>query len=260
MNRAWTVFAWAFGFLLLDLYVNLVPRWVGLAVPVWLAWVAGFFVLAFVVCRYGLGLSAASLGLHRPRGWLRLLAVGFGVGLGVWMLKYAVYLAMDKFELAGWRDAGDVLPMLAQALLAMFFASAINDILIRGYGLACCRRFGLLRWYVPLTALVYALDDAWNAGLDPANLVFSLVLGACLAWTVLRTGTLWMSIGIHWGGNMAFRCLAGFDGNGVPLLSNVREGAAFDYAGIAITALILPCAALAAWLAGRPWRSSAAAR
>ena len=245
MKRYWAMLAWLPGFALLALYVNGVPRLVGLAVPVWLAYVAGFFLLVFLLCRYGLRLTRAALGLHRPAGWMRWLWIGFAIGLGVWALKYAVYFAMGKFELAGWRDAASVLPMLAQAMLGMLFASAINDVMIRGYGLAFCRRFELMRWYVPLTAVVYALDDAWNAGLDPANLLFSLVLGACLAWTVLRTGTLWMSIGIHWGGNMAYRFMAGFDGQGVPRLEQVIDGARFDYVGIAITALILPLAALA---------------
>jgi hypothetical protein len=29
---------------------------------------------------------------------------------------------------------------------------------------------------------------------------------------VLRTAAIWMSIGIHWGGNMCYRVMAGFDG------------------------------------------------
>lgn len=244
MTRAWSLLAWLSGFMLLDLYVNGVPRLVGVAVPVWLAYVAGFFLLMFLLSRFGLGLTRAELGLHRPASWMRWMWIGFGIGLGVWALKYAVYFAMGKFEIAGWRDAAFALPMLAQAMLGMFFASAINDVMTRGYGLAFCRRFDLLRWYMPLTAVVYALDDAWNAGLDPANLLFSLVLGTCLAWTVLRTGTLWMSIGIHWGGNMAYRFMSGFDGQGVPRLEQVIDGARFDYVGIAITALLFPLAAL----------------
>jgi hypothetical protein len=231
---------WLLGFAVLDVYVNVVPRVAGVAVPVWLAYVCGFFLLAFLLCRYGLALSAASFGLARPRGWLRWLGLGFAVGFGIWALKNGVFHAMGKFELAGWRDASFAVPMLAQALLGMFFASAINDLMIRGYGLAFCQRFGLMRWFIPLTAIVYALDDGWNEGLDPANVVFSVVLGACLAYTVLRTGTLWMSIGIHWGANMFYRFMAGFDGNGVPRLHHVVEATRFDYAAIAVTALMLP--------------------
>jgi hypothetical protein len=241
MTRLLAISGWFLGFAALDLYVNLVPRLVGVAVPVWLAYVAGFFVLAFLVCRYGLGLAHSEpLGLARPAGWARWLGIGFAVGFGIWALKNVLYLAMGKFELAGWRGADDALPLMGMALVGMFFSSAINDLMIRGYGLAFCRRFGLMRWYVPLTMLVYALDDAWNEGFDAGNLVFSLILGLSLSWTVFKTGALWMSIGIHWGSNVCYRFMSGFDGQGVPRLDHVVEGARYEYAGLAVTALMFP--------------------
>ena len=256
MTRPLAILAWLLGFVAFDLYVNLVPRLVGVAVPVWLAYVAGFFVLVFFVCRYGLGLAdTAALGVNRPSGWSRWLGVGFAIGFGIWALKNLVFLAMGKFDVVGWRDAAFALPLLAKALFAMFLASAINDLMIRGYGLAFCRQFGLMRWYVPLTVLVYALDDSWNEGIDPGNLLFSAILGLSLAWSVLRTGTLWMSIGIHWGGNVCYRLMSGFDGQGVPRLAHVIEGARFDYAAIAVTALTFPMVLLAVRSAGTEQRS-----
>ena len=101
-----------------------------------------------------------------------------------------------------------------------------------------------MAWYVLLTSVVYALDDCWNAGIDPINLAFSLALGISLAYTVVRTGAIWMSIGIHWGGNVCFRVMSGFDGNGIARLEHVVDGARFDYASIAITALMFPVVVL----------------
>ena len=245
--------AWLLGFIALDLYANYVPRLVGFAIPAWLAYVAGFFLLVAVVCRFGLGLGATDLGLHRPKGWLRWLALGFAVGFGLWGLKNLAFLAMGKFDIVGWRDATFAVPMLGQALLGMLLASGINDVLVRGYGLAVCRRFGWMRWYVPLTALVYALDDTWNGGFDAMNLAFSFVLGLSLAYTVLRTGALWMSIGIHWVGNVFYRFMSGFDGQGVPVLEQVVDGAGFEVLSIAVTALLLPLLVLTtrAWAPSR---------
>jgi len=252
MKRPFALLAWLLGFAVLDLYVNLVPRLVGVAVPVWLAYAGGFFALALLVCRYGLGLTRGEpLGLARPAGWARYLWAGFAVGFCVWALKNGVFYAMGKFELAGWRDAAFALPLLGQALFGMFVASAINDLMIRGYGLAFCRRFELMRWYVLLTAVVYALDDSWNEGIDLGNLAFSAILGISLAWTVLRTGTLWMSIGIHWGGNVCYRFMSGFDGQGVPRLQHVVDGARFEYASLAVTALMFPVVVLVLrWMGG----------
>ena len=44
-------------FILLDLYANRVPRRVGFAMPVWLACGLGFFVLAYLLCRFRLGVT-----------------------------------------------------------------------------------------------------------------------------------------------------------------------------------------------------------
>ena len=76
-------------------------------------------------------------------------------------------------------------------------------------------------------------------------LMFSVVLGASLAYTVLKTGMVWMSIAIHWGGNVCYRLMAGFDGNGVVRLDHVVDGARFEYAALAVTALMFP---LVVWL------------
>lgn len=253
MNRLAAVLLWLLVFILLDLYANVVPHLVGFAIPVWLAYVLGFFVLVYVLSRFVLGITRAeSLGLGRPSGWLLYLGVGFAIGFGIWALKNLLYVGMGKFEVVGWRDWDFALPLLGQALVGMFLASAINDLMIRGYGLAFCRRFNLMSWYLLITCVVYALDDSWNEGLDLGNLMFSAVLGLSLAYTVLKTGAIWMSIGIHWGGNMCFRIMAGFDGDGIIRLANVVQGARFEYAGLAVTALMFPLVVLVLrWMVGR---------
>ena len=53
-----------------------------------------------------------------------------------------------------------------------------------------------------------------------------------------------MSIGIHGGGNMCYRFMAGFDGQGVLRLEHVIEGARFEYAGLVVTALMFPLVVL----------------
>ena len=87
MRHALAALGWFCGFILLDLYANLVPRWTGFAIPAWLGYVAGFFLLAFLVCRFGLGLRRlAAVGLQQAPGWWRVLAIGFLVGFGIWTL------------------------------------------------------------------------------------------------------------------------------------------------------------------------------
>jgi membrane protease YdiL (CAAX protease family) len=97
-----------------------------------------------------------------------------------------------------------------------------------------------MKWYLLIATLLYAFDDSWNEGIDVMNLVFSAILGISLAYSVLKTGAIWMTIGIHWGGNMLFRMMAGFNGQGIWKLQNVAEGVQYEYISLLITALMFP--------------------
>ncbi|WP_242920385.1 CPBP family intramembrane glutamic endopeptidase [Pontibacter liquoris] len=242
MKSKVSLLLWGSGFVLLNLYASLLPKlFPQNNLLLWFAYWAGFFILAFVLGRYVLRLQGLqSFGMNLHRHWVRNLAVGFILGFGIWALKNLVFYAMGKFELTGMMEAGYIYPLLAQALLGMFFAAAINDLLIRGYWFAFCRKEHQMKWYLLLATVLYALDDSWNEGFDVMNLAFSAVLGISLAYTVLKTGSIWMAIGIHWGGNMMYRLIAGFDGQGIWKLEHVTEGVQYEYVSLLVTALLFP--------------------
>lgn len=117
------------------------------------------------------------------------------------------------FEVAGTMDASFIYMLMAQASLAMFFSSAINDLLIRDYSLAFLRKEHLMRWYMVVATVLYILDDSWKEGFNIENIVFSAILGITFAYTVVKTGAIWLSVGLHWGGNVMYRMLYGFNGH-----------------------------------------------
>ncbi|MFD2245642.1 CPBP family intramembrane glutamic endopeptidase [Pontibacter ruber] len=241
MKNKIALILWISGFIHLNLYANLIPKLFQLSPLPWLGWAVGFFVVAFLLGRYVLRLKGLqSFGMQLHRGWGWNLLIGFILGFGIWGLKNLVFYSMGKFEVAGMMDAGFIYPMLALALLGMFFSSAINDLMIRGYSFAFCKKENLLRWYLILATVLYALDDSWNEGIDVMNLVFSAVLGISLAYTVLKTGSIWMTIGIHWGSNVMYRMMSGFDGQGIWKLENVTEGVQYEYISLLVTALLFP--------------------
>jgi membrane protease YdiL (CAAX protease family) len=135
---------------------------------------------------------------------------------------------------------GNILTMLGQALLAMLFSSILNNVTIHGYWFAFFRRRQLLAWYVFTATLLYALNESWNEGIDLLNHTFSAILGLAFACTVLRTGATWMSLGLHWGGNMMYRVMYGFNGQGIWQLEIGQEAPLYDYVSLAVTALMLP--------------------
>ena len=242
MEKKPAAVAWVGGFVLLSLYVNLMPRLFDAGnVSAWFAYWAGFFLLAFWVSKYVLRLDGLKqLGMQRHKGWGANLALGFLVGVVLYAFKYWVYYKSGKYEVAGVREVSFILPMLGQALLAMFFSSILNDITIRGYWYAYFSRRQLLGWYLVGATVLYAFDDFWNGSVNVQNLLFSAILGFTFAYTVLKTGAIWMSLGLHWGGNVMFRVMYGFDGQGVLKLEHVQEGPFFDYLNLLITALLIP--------------------
>ncbi len=241
MKNKTNLLLWIAGFLLLDLYFNGIPKLFTLDVLPWLVYTIGFFVIAHLFATYALKLKGLSgFGLQRHNGWLKLLLTGFILGLSIWALKYLVFYQMGKFEVTGIMDSSYIAGMLAQALLAMLLVSAINDVLIRGYWLPYFRKNNLMLFYILVTTILYALDDSWNEGITWINLVFSAVLGLSLAYTVVKTGSIWMAIGIHWGSNMMFRAMAGFDGQGIWQLGQVKDGPLYEWVSILVTALLFP--------------------
>lgn len=233
---------WVLVFVVLSLYVNLVPALLQQdSLLQWLGYWLSFFGLTFLVARYVLRLQGLqSLGMPLHKGWLRNLSLGFLVGVGVYALKYLACYGVGMFEIAGTTDASFIYVLVGQALVAMFFSSAINDVLIRGYTLAFLRKKRLMSWYVLVATALYILDDSWKEGFSLENIIFSATLGFTLAYTVLRTGTIWLSVGLHWGGNVMYRMLYGFSGQGIWKLENMAEGPLFEYISLAVTALLFP--------------------
>lgn len=232
---------WLLVFLALNLYANLLPRLVALPPLVWMGYAVGFFGLALVLGRWCLGVrNLGGFGLGMGAGWARQLGVGFTLGAAVWALKNVALHGMGKFDVIGLAEPSFVAMLMAKALVGMVLASAINDLMIRGYWHAWCQRTGRTGWFVVLATALYALDDTWNGGFTPLDVLFSLVLGIALAWTVLKTGRIWMSIGIHWGGNVVFRAMSGFDGRGAIEITAIKEGTEYELTAIAITALLIP--------------------
>ncbi len=244
---------WMLGFISLNLYVNVLPKLFPFQTLDWFLYWLGFFLLAYLLARYVLQLQGLqSYGLSHHKGWSWNLGLGFLLGFSIWALKYGLFYGLGKFGVAGVMDSTFILALLAQALLAMGFASALNDVMIRGYWLACFRQQPLGKGYLCLVTLLYVLDDGWNEGLDGINIVFSSLVGLALAYTVIKTKSIWMSIGIHWGSNLTYRLLYGFTGQGIWKLEQVKENSQYEYISLLVTALLLPLVYLL--LKGWPWK------
>lgn len=176
----------------------------------------------------------------RHKQWTLNVLLGFLMGAFVYALKYLVFYKLGRFEIIKQLSPEYIYGMLSQAFIAMLFSSLINDMMIKGYWLPYFKQRNLMKWFIPTVTVLYSLDDIWNEGFNAVNILFSAVLGVTLAYTVLKTGSIWMSFGIHWGGNMVYRALYGFNGTGIWETKTLSENILFDWISIGVTALLFP--------------------
>ncbi|CAM4413008.1 CPBP family intramembrane metalloprotease [Paenibacillus alkaliterrae] len=200
------------GFLILDLYFNLIPHLLPSGTVFWLLYACFFFVLAQHVSKLTGLRGLADLGIKAHFGWKRNLRIGFIYGAGIWAVMYALLGVFGDFQVIGFKKPPEAVIFLIEAFAGIFLISLINDLIVRGFV------FAHLKGKIPsvalllLSAVIYALDDVWLAGFSIQNTVFSVILGLSLGYVLLKSGSIWMNTGIHWGLNMMYSFVYGIPG------------------------------------------------
>lgn len=227
------------GFALLDAYQYL-PVFLSGGPGLYLFCGVTFFLVAHVWGRLtgAGGLRGYGLGFHT--GWARNAALGFAVG---WVLKgvgYGVEWALGGFRFEGFTAVGPALSLLGMALVGMFLSSATDDVLIRGYLFRHLSPYLSKRALILVTTAVYVLNHVLYARMTLTNCLMWTVLGLGFAYTLVRTGSLWLATGLHWGSNVMYRVRNGFDPRqgGMVRLTELYQPAWFEWLGVGSMVLL----------------------
>jgi membrane protease YdiL (CAAX protease family) len=199
------------GFVLLNLYLRLVPTLFNGSEVLWLATFLLFFPLAHFIGRWSSGAGLNKQGLDRESGWERWLLAGAVVGGSVWILLAVAELVLGSLRFTGWQPIGAALWVAVQALVVAVLGSATNDVMTRGYVVAHWKDRLPASVVVLLSTTLYVADDIWLEGWNLRNNLFSFMLGLAFALSVLRTRSLWMNIGMHAGLNLVYYLVYGFE-------------------------------------------------
>lgn len=160
----------------------------------------------------------ASLGLRRPgRGVLTML-LGIVVGVVLLSIPTLFLLATGAYEVvdapAGATSGWSALPLLLVLLCFVLVQGGTEEVLVRGF-LFQSNAVRLPGWLaVLLPSLVFTLIH----GVLTKPLALTMILAYALMATflALRTGALWLVIGIHAGWNFAMGNLYGIAVSGLP--------------------------------------------
>lgn len=215
-----------------------------------------FVALPLITRRVGAG-GYRELGLFVHTGWQRNLILGFGLGCLLPLGLFAALLSTGGLAPIGWIAWPELLSRALLITANTCYIGFWEELLSRGYLLRVLPR-GLSRVTTLLAVgLVFSLTHLPRFGAPAPWWVFWFVSGIMFAVPVLASGSLWFSIGVHWGLDLLWFALLVDDGL-------LRYGAAGTSAleggtpGLVAVLLFLP---LIWWvaprLAGRPYRRSA---
>ncbi len=146
----------------------------------------------------GLGWSAAS----RRNLSLGMLG-GIGAALGVVLLPLILRLA-DFEPVPNQRLAW---PSLLFVSILLLFGAVGEEMLFRGYGFqVLVKGIGAFATILPV-AVLFGLAHSQNLNFGPLALFNTILWGVVLGYAYLRSGGLWLPIGLHFGWNWALPLL-----------------------------------------------------
>lgn len=151
------------------------------------------------------GYDAYALEWRKPTALL--LAAGLVLALLMKYVAVCVGMALNMYAARAPEStqvaAVSFLSSMPWALVVTFLPSLAEDILTRGFPYRAAR----IAWhpvtFVLVSSLIYLLTHASRLGEGPAEGAMLLCYGLAYATAVVRTGSLWLAVGLHWGWSLA---------------------------------------------------------
>ncbi|HEY6136159.1 MAG TPA: CPBP family intramembrane glutamic endopeptidase [Thermoanaerobaculia bacterium] len=158
--------------------------------------IAGLLIATFIVMKLG-GRSLRDLGFAARNAGTLLLA-GSAVGIAAPMLLIAVIAALGGFTFGTFAMHGTQLIAYALAWLAAMFALGLaEEMTFRGPALSLLGD-AITPWAAAfVTTAIFVFMHAGKPGENAADLTSVGLLGLFMAFTVIRTGSIWFAVGFH---------------------------------------------------------------
>ena len=172
-------------------------------------WIAALFKISFLAAALLLARmqgwqQVSGYGLKWHKWWWRNLLAGLILGIGFFLLSEAAAAFFTVQKINSIDPATAMVSRLPMILLITFFPSIAEDILTRGYLFGHLRHRLQQNSFVLLSAAFFVLNHIWRLQDGTAVLTYLFVLGLALAYALWHTRSLWLTLGIHWGANVAF--------------------------------------------------------
>ncbi len=203
-----------------------------------------------------------SLGLRWDRQARHDVAIGFGLSALLMGFIFLAEAALGWLRVEGflWQELRweQGLGQVGLAFFLFLLVGWLEELVARGYLLQTLADGLGMTWAIWLSSLFFSAGHLGNPNVTWASVLGILAAGLFLAYAYLKTGQLWLSIGLHWGWNFFEGVVFGFPVSGMAHFPRLIQpqvdgpvlwtGGAFGpEAGL----IVLPALALGAWLIAR---------
>lgn len=167
-------------------------------------------------------------------------ATGFGVSLAVGVLATLFFglVGVFNFEYVGF-DWSIWIPLTIIGLIGIFIQASTEEMLFRGYITQFTRRITRNKYiFIFIPALLFALPHIANIkslGGGFFALVPYLINGLLYGWAAYRSGSLWMSVGLHLTNNLGGLVLFGTKGDILKSVAPIQ----FELPSLTVTTLLI---------------------
>ncbi len=170
--------------------------------------------------------SISSLGLKLEWRALADIVVGIVITFVMMGLIYAIMslLGWIKFEGFAWQ-VDPPLTVIGNFLLVLFVFLLVGwseELLSRGYHLQTIASGLNIFWGVVLSSIIFGVMHLMNPNSNWISAVGIFFAGLFFAFGYLRTGQLWLPIGMHIGWNLFEGCVFGFPVSGLDVYRLTR--------------------------------------
>ncbi|HCY90483.1 MAG TPA: hypothetical protein DHV17_09520 [Chitinophagaceae bacterium] len=164
-----------------------------------------FFVSAWLIARwqgYG-GLSAWGMLFRRKElryVWIGLISGGFIYTL--WFMSSLLFQMEAIVHFPGWRKGLELFFLFG---LGSFLSSLSEDVLTRGYIYRHVNNRMNPALLIAFSSIVYLFNHIYRLGDGPWVWTYLLIIGFFLMLAMVRTGNIWLTLGLHWSGNLLYQ-------------------------------------------------------
>ncbi len=163
-----------------------------------------FFIVAWLVAKWQGLEGLAAWGMVIERKGLKQLGLGLLAGGIVYGIYFLTSLALDIDRIKEVPPLGTFISQFLLFALGTFFSSLSEDVLVRGYLYRFLNRKINPYNLIALSSLVYVLNHIYRLGEGPGFWLYILIIGVFLMLAMVRTGNIWLTLGLHWAGNIVY--------------------------------------------------------